>query len=76
ASARALVADARRRAEAERADAAARVTREAGTETAHTLDQAERQAESVGRQVERRMPAFVARAVADVRAAVTPPGSP
>jgi hypothetical protein len=65
--ARSIVAEARRDAEARRAEAAARVLQEIERETTATLDAASREADVIARRAEQRYPAVVARVVTRVR---------
>ncbi len=67
----ALVASARARADGERAAAAARARRLAGAEATRLLEDAERQAAGLRRLTEGRLPAYVTRVVAMVRAVGT-----
>ncbi|QBJ96278.1 hypothetical protein ERC79_10095 [Rhodococcus sp. ABRD24] len=66
--ARDRVESARRRVESERAAAAARVTERAGGESAATLAAAEQEADAVRNRGRARVPGFVDRIVASVRA--------
>jgi hypothetical protein len=65
----ALVASARTRADSERAVSAARARTRSGAETAKLLEDAARQAAGLRELAEARMPAYVTRVVAMVRAA-------
>jgi hypothetical protein len=68
--ARSIVAEARRDAEARRAEAAARVLHEIEQETTATLDAATREAAGIAGRAAGRYPGFVARVVAEVRAGI------
>ena len=76
--ARADVAAAHSEADAERADAAARVRRHADEERERMLAEAEREAARIGHRADGRMPEYVDRVLAEVRATVLtrqgPPG--